>query len=159
LEYRYAWHEAGHATVGLVLGRSLVEVSIGLNGPTPARTRWDAEPDPAYTRDEQGISRARRDVKICLAGRAAQEHATGVSAEHESSKDYFEALLAAEAAGLIEDLGAPHAQSFLEAEQEKVRHLVISLWPAIHAVAEALVANETLDGSAVRRIVLETTSR
>lgn len=136
-----AYHEAGHAVIALMLGRSVHEVSI-----LPGGKRL------GYCEMRKG-GRAPKDaleadLLILLAGMAAEAKVSGQYGLGGASQD----LQMAEKLALSRAGNARQAQRLLERTLDKVEHLMsdTATWSAIVLIAEELLKSRFLSGRAAR---------
>lgn len=149
-----AYHEAGHAVMAIRLGGEIVSVTVDPDrddGPArtgDARTRWRR---PAPDR----AAAAERDLLVAIAGPVAEMHYRGETPHPavvaEWSADWATAVAAAEGLGLT----AAKRDALLTRVVAEV-HGVFGedrLWSATAAVADLLLAHETLEDDDVRDAV------
>jgi ATP-dependent Zn protease len=143
---RLAYHEAGHAVVGQMLGATMRYVTIKPTvvygaGHTFGLTHW---------RDlDQGS--ADRLVLVGLAGSAAEERAMNDADEYARSdeRDRIEQLLVT-----AQLLGKRAGPPTITAEEEaRVAEILEQYWPVVEALAAVLEKKRTLSGRRVAKII------
>jgi hypothetical protein len=152
-----AYHEAAHAVLicmlrALTPERVTIIPSGGYDGrviaprPWSPRTRLDFDMSPTMR------VRVESEILILLAGEIAQRRAypLSVRAWHASSDHRKAADLADRMA-----LSAADADAFLAWMTVRAADLVDLFWPTIRRVADALLANGTLDADAISAAVLD----
>lgn len=134
-----AYHEAGHAVIALVLGRSVQRVSIRAKEQTLGRCEFQkGRPRPSDDWLE-------REILISLAGLAAEARYSGHYAWGGAARDLQNvAMLARQRAG---EKQAERLQKRLLA---KVEHLLSqpATWRAVELIAQELIRSETISGRA-----------
>lgn len=144
-----AFHEAGHAVIGRVLGcPPLKSVSIERNEDENSRGYCWHEPWPEDEEDPWGADERHDqvDILILLAGPAAAHRFTGAYNTVGAAGDLHEATLTAQM--LPGQSGDRLNHSQVEAEQ-----LVATNWTAIEALARELLIHKVLDGPEAERII------
>ena len=130
-----AYHEAGHALVGTILGQTLLLVTVEGQGHTSFEGVSD---DP-----DQILAHA----KIALAGTVGE--ALGMGGSHpDGPKSDF-----AQAAELLKRLGPGHPRA--HDLMREVQHLVVENEPALHRIARALLAEGRLTQDRVKELLAE----
>jgi hypothetical protein len=163
-----AIHEAGHAVVAVILGRTLKGVSLQLAGATGGMTRVKRS-GFIPTRDV-----IEDDVVIRLAGRAAESAlgdgaSAGAMSDLETATNELSALHASYGLGttLLHRAGVEEARTLvrldprfaqsIEADLQRLMGRAIALVTvhrsAVRAVAEALLARQALSGAEVQVLV------
>lgn len=177
-----AYHEAGHAVVGVLLRWAIKEVSIIPTLDTLGRVihprsfvdYWAAEEIASHRRrsgidlrslveppDRPGQSRLRRarariDIAVRLAGRKAEKRFTGKWNNNVGGFDRFQVLdLAVQ---LSRELRVTPDRIILE-ESRRASQLLDANWSCVEAVAAALLEGNRLSGREVRAIVNGTKQR
>jgi hypothetical protein len=145
---RVAYHEAGHAVVGHVLGKTIEYVTIepaltDVAGQTFGHTKWldldQGSPDPM--------------VLVALAGSLAEERQMGDADDWARAAERRQAehvLLMAKRLGRRD--GPP---TITPGEETRAAGMVQDCWPAVQALATALMIKPTLG----RRLVAEIVKR
>jgi hypothetical protein len=155
-----AYHEAGHAVVAQALGRAVKSVTIV--GDDEVTGRCIHPPVGDWFRPNIKVDgRARRltdtTIMSSWAGTLAQER------EGSSTAEELEAEAANDRDGLV-DLALRftggnvyETDSYIEWLRRRTVGLLdrFDIWPAIEAVAEALLVERTLSGRRVRQVVSE----
>lgn len=154
-----AYHEAGHAVVGILFGLPLLEAVVGAPGPE-RRGRVihrgiatnTGSADSYVTWGPYANFPCERYNAMCWAGQRAQRRAvadrgwlnpdTDLDVRIGGWHDAALVLCVAERTGLPEDDGLAEADE-----------LVDQYWPVIEEVTAALIAAERLDGALVHRMV------
>ncbi|MBV9358771.1 MAG: hypothetical protein JO023_24965 [Chloroflexi bacterium] len=133
-----AYHEAGHAVAALVLGHSVVRVSVVRDDPSrgvrvPSFVSEDLPPGSEAVRDR---------ILVNLAGNAAQHVRNPTSPRQQDAKDWprAEAL-----AGSTE---------ILEAEWQRAVALlqVPEHWERVERIAQALLAEPVLEAAQIAEV-------
>jgi ATP-dependent Zn protease len=157
IEQATAYHEAGHAVAHYLLRRAgrLREVTIVPDAQrgTPGRApRWT---DP-YDLDDGPWSdlvkvRLQHEAMVLLAGGIAERRFAGRTDQADTQSDYEKA---AELALAIS--GSEHAaDAFLDWLGTVTEDLVADRWPAVEAIAAALLQQRTLSAHDVDQLVTE----
>jgi hypothetical protein len=160
-----AYHEAGHAVAAVLLGRPLVDLALaphapdGLLGlcryaPTPVPEVW-----LAADHTPPGFVHVRHEGTLALAGPTAEALYRGYASlapfagDPDYKSDFRQALDAAgpQYAGDDERAGRYLSRRLVP----RVRRLLCHHWPAVDAVAAALLAKGRLDGPDVERLCAE----
>lgn len=158
-----AHHEAGHAVAGVVLGVGFAEVRVvpGKDGKigVPLRTNPWLGPRPAsnpgeFTDEEwAALSQSegewerwkKRDHEkyaiFCFAGKAAQLEYAGVANDEDAKADYS-----------FVEYWLPNYEQRKAALEKAARELVRNHWPAVQAVAAALLERAALTPAEVEEI-------
>ncbi len=175
-----AFHEAAHAVVARALGRSVALVTI-----IPSKGRlgamWPVAPDAAPKTVEEQIrdtvdlcARARAlmpvgqprapgavflvevadQAIVSLAGPMAEQRLTGVFDVAVARADLAEARAYAAASAILPESEGDYLRLF----RAEARALVERNWPAITAVADALIYRQTLTGEDVESIIATATA-
>lgn len=171
-----AYHEAGHAVVGVRLRWAIKEVSIVRTAdtfghiihPRSSVDYWAAEEvasqrrrsgiDPRSVADPLGdpahsrlrLARARIDIAVRLAGPKAEKRFTGKWNDDVGGFDRFQVLdLALQ---LAHELSVT-ADRIIVHESVRASRLLDANWPCVEAVAAALLERDQLTGREVRVIV------
>lgn len=154
MEELVAYHEAGHAFMALLLGGRVTHVTIDPDNDDRPDRYGDTQ--ILWRRSRMGEKEfAQKSVQVCLAGPVAEMIYSG---------DPYHPGLVAEWAGDWRDAwGAavilyPDERKrleYLEATSIALYHRLKSdnLWPALAALADNLLAHETLEGEDVEGIV------
>ena len=144
-----AYHEAGHAAIAMIVGRSIHKVSI-----VPNKTRLGAcemkkgrvQPSSDWLEDE---------ILILLAGLAAEAKLTGRYAWQGAGQDLRN----------VRQLTLSRAGDETRAEKlerrllAKTEHLLADekTWKIVEQIAAALLERETISGRAARHLYQQTT--
>lgn len=151
-----AYHEAGHAFVAMLLGGRVKHVTVDPDNDDGPDRYGDTQ--VLWRRSRIGEKEfAQKSVQVCLAGPVAEMIYSG---------DPYHPGLVAEWAGDWRDaweaavvLYADERKrlEYLEATSIQLYHRLKSdnLWPALAALADNLLAHETLEGEEVEEIVGE----
>lgn len=149
-----AYHEAGHAFMAVLLGGRVKQVTIDPDNDDGPDRYGDTQ--ILWRRSRMGEKEfAQKSVQVCLAGPVAEMIYSG---------DPYHPGLVAEGAGDWRDaweaavvLYADERKrlEYLEATSIALYHRMKSdnLWPALAALADNLLAHETLEGEDVEEIV------
>jgi ATP-dependent Zn protease len=145
LDIETAYHEAGHAVLGCLLGRIPLSVTIVPRGPVVGETFFDTEV-PAFARSYFNQSAAKRSyteqrVLTELGGTAAHDILMP-GRQHDVADEtdlYYTRQLIIELVSMAEDRDA-----YLVASQKRATELLQANWPWVEAVARALVERKTL---------------
>jgi len=153
-----AYHEAGHAVALLALGGALASVSIAGDARARGRVRSPSFPDPSvFPIPLPGEHATERTVETphdamviaLLAACQAEQIATG---RCDSRAAGFDRAAAARHAARRE--GA-HTAAYLDWAQQGASALIRRHWPAVEAVAQALLDQREVSGDQARRLVAE----
>lgn len=159
---RVAYHEAGHAVASVLLGVGLRSVTIvpdagrgtlGLCQGTPPGRGF--RPDAAV--DGRTMRRLQDQVMVLLAGGIAEYEFTRRHNHRGCDHDY---RVAADLAGYACG-GGKELEFFLGWLGERVRGLLRNRahWPAVEALAAALMERRTIGGADARRVIHEAIRR
>lgn len=145
-----AYHEAAHAVASFYLDvpGSLVSVTIDPqdNGVDLTHCQGSFDPKDAASRPLVQDLMIQR-----MAGRQAEERATGRSCRDGAADDYLRAKMEAVDAGIYVEGGA--ASAFWREQEELARRFVDKHWHEIVAVAEALIKHSRLWREDVQRAI------
>ena len=154
-----AYHEAGHAVVALLLGMRLRSVTILFDEEHHNKGLCSCEPEKGLDRvDEWPLPRreawANRRITFVIAGPIAEKRFTNRTNRAGSSADFDEAVRIAEKVSLSDR----EAERQIDWLWERANNLlaVKETWKAVEEVAAALLAQQTLTGRAVKKIVRQT---
>ena len=146
-----AYHEAAHAVASFYLDVPGSLISVTIDAP-------DDGSDPTHCRDaidpKQAVNRPLvQDLMVQrMAGRQAEERATGRSCRDGAADDYLRAKREAMDAGLYVE-GRDSASAFFREQEERARRFVDKHWHEIVAVAEALIKHTRLWREDVQRAI------
>jgi hypothetical protein len=144
-----AYHEAGHAVVAYWLGFAIRSVTV-LSGTHPLFKRLTTEGRVDCDADWVD-AKTRRDAQRCLvfgvAGPIAEAMASGPTGATDT--DEFESCR----------LGADRWGIAFPAVERQTRAMLRRRWRAVKAVAEALMAEGTLTGTALKKLIKANTVR
>ena len=146
-----AYHEAGHAVASFYLDvpGNLVFVTIEPPGNGLDLTHCQGSVDAKDSANRALV----QDLMIQrMAGRQAEERATGRSCRDGAADDYLRAKTEAVSAGLYVE-GSTHASGFWREQEELARRFVDKHWHVLVAVAEALLKHTRLWREGVQRAV------
>lgn len=159
-----AIHEAGHAVVGLALGLPVRRVSIIADGESAGRTSGVKR--PVWVKNELEVGSPWRQPRIVhwvlneittlQAGGLAGKRFTGRFDGQGSRGDRRQEI---DLALRLLDDDERQAGALLKWLQLRSARLVDRHWAAINAVADGLVAQRSLSGAGIRRIVAESEPR
>lgn len=142
-EIKTAIHEAGHATVAVLLRRPIDYVTIERSGNTLGRVVFR---DPAML-NMADHREAEREAALHLAGFAAEmildRHSTPTGCADEILYAYNIAVAIGR-----DDRGFEHLVW-------RTTRMLLAIWPCVLAVAAELNRRGTIEGSSLRRLVLE----
>lgn len=150
-----AYHEAGHAVVGFILGLSLSEVTIETRNKAPhvllARGAGAFEDFPEEDHPDL-------DCQFSLGGFVAQ--VLWDSLRKEGSNHDIEALSKYDlehVCGLKQDklASGADAEEWAKQMRDKTEGILIREWNAVEAVATALLARRTLSATKIRHVIEE----
>ena len=162
----HAYHEAGHALIGHVIGRCIEEVSIamryeGYGGYCRFNALIEDANDHPEWRDDAGNPDL---VTIYYAGMLAtafacaphvtyDEEESGVAYPEGSERDDLEQIHK-----LLTQIGIDEQQrkTITDASWTCAQKLLSEYWPAVDALATALLERERLDGRAAHRLIWQT---
>jgi ATP-dependent Zn protease len=146
-----AYHEAGHAVAAFYLDvpGNLVSVTIDPPGGGADLTYCQGSLDVGEPANRALV----QDLMIQrMAGRQAEERATGRSCRDTAADDYLRAKVEAVNAKLFVE-GSTHATAFWREQEELARRFVDKHWHEIVAVAEALQKHTRLWREDVQRAI------
>ena len=161
---RTAYHEAGHAVLSAAINDTPSHVSIRPNGGTLGRsTQWMAVRPTTL-------------AQVFLAGFAAEHLLTGrrprqydlelgmAILAHSDPKlvDVFEGVESCDGYGVVEQVlrtGVREVDEDIRREADRfyeiARESVSTVWPAVHALARALLKQEELDRDGVQAVLAD----
>jgi hypothetical protein len=162
----YAYHEAGHALVGHVIGRYIEEVSIAMRGDGyGGYCRFssfieDANNHPEW-RDDLGNPEL---ITIYYAGMLATAYACApyvTSDEGESCVEYPQGSERDDLEHihrLLTQIGTNEQQrkTMRDAGWKRAQQILSKYWAAVDALATALLKRERLGGRAAHRLIWQT---
>ena len=137
-----AYHEAGHAVMALLTGRSVKKVSI-----IPSQNRLGAcTIQKGRTRQVQDKLEA--EILILLAGMAAESRKSGRYNVQGASQD----LRGVEKLALARSGNPRQAQKLVHKMLDKTQHLLQNKapWSAVKMIASELIAHESISGRAAK---------
>ena len=137
-----AYHEAGHAVMALLTGRSVKKVSI-----IPSQNRLGAcTIQKGRTRQVQDKLEA--EILILLAGMAAESRKSGRYNVQGASQD----LRGVEKLALARSGNPRQAQKLVHKMFDKTQHLLNNkaTWSAVKMIASELIAHESISGRAAK---------
>jgi ATP-dependent Zn protease len=146
-----AYHEAGHAVMAQLCGQQVTEVEIvgddELSG--SVRSLRFVEEDPALVDPNLPTAPVERRLLCTVAGMVAEAMVSGRDGWDDSSEDLDTAVrLALQVVGNCERV-MPYLEQVRDHAEDVLRHS----WPAVEALASALVAKRRLTGDEVRRLL------
>jgi ATP-dependent Zn protease len=151
-----AYHEAGHAVVGIVNGLRLKHVTVSGSGDVDPHCRWDKVGiDPILESGSLEVRKAftERFTEMSLASRYSEVMGCDISSDEQRDShdgDYADAQSMRRTASLDEfDHGT------VERLTQRARTLVTQYAAAITAVAERLLVCGELDQADIERIIEE----
>jgi ATP-dependent Zn protease len=165
-EQHMAYHEAGHAVVCIVLGHDLQNVTIVPEG----QQRGHVQQGDYYSMDKlkdgstHALQLARQDIMICLAGAIAERRALGHVLGSGDGEDIRLATDWATRLGLaiaVWEKAHPDYLPTIPSDPEVLLHtgkttaeqVLDASWPAIEALAAALLERKTLTALEVESIM------
>ncbi|MBK1854103.1 M50 family metallopeptidase [Verrucomicrobiaceae bacterium 5K15] len=137
-----AYHEAGHAVMALLMGRSVQKVSI-----IPSQNRLGVC-TMQKGRAKQVQDKLEAEMLILLAGMAAEGRKSGKYNIHGASQD----LRMVEKLAMSRSGNARQAEKLIHKTLDKTQHLLSQsgTWQAVKAIATELVENESISGRAAK---------
>ena len=137
-----SYHEAGHAVMALVMGRSVQKVSI-----IPSQNRLGAC-TLQKGRAKQVQDRLEAEMMILLAGMAAEGRKSGRYNVQGASQD----LQGVEKLALSRSGNARQAQKLIHRMLDKTQHLLSdkATWKAVKVIASELQKNESISGRSAK---------
>jgi ATP-dependent Zn protease len=137
-----SYHEAGHAVMALVMGRSVQKVSI-----IPSQNRLGAC-TLQKGRAKQIQDKLEAEMMILLAGMAAEGRKSGRYNVQGASQD----LQGVEKLALTRSGNARQAQKLIHRMLDKTQHLLSdkATWKAVKVIAAELQENESISGRAAK---------
>ena len=137
-----AYHEAGHAVMALLMGRSVQKVSI-----IPSQNRLGAC-TLQKGRSKQVQDKLEAEMMILLAGMAAEGRVSGQYNINGASQD----LRGVEKLALSRSGNAKQASKLIHRMLDKTQHLLSqgATWKAVKVIAEELQKNESISGRAAK---------
>lgn len=137
-----AYHEAGHAVMALLMGRSVQKVSI-----IPSQNRLGAVTiQKGQVKQQQ--DRIEADMLILLAGMAAEGRMSGKYNLQGAAQD----LRQVEKLAMARSGNAGQASKLIRKTLDKTQHLLNekSNWTAVKVIAAELLERESISGRAAR---------
>jgi len=137
-----AYHEAGHAVMALLMGRSVQKVSI-----IPSQNRLGAC-TIQKGRSKQVQDKLEAEMLILLAGMAAEGRKSGQYNIQGASQD----LRGVEKLALARSGNARQATKLIHRTLDKTQYLLSdkSTWQAVKIIAAELLENESISGRAAK---------
>jgi ATP-dependent Zn protease len=149
-----AYHEAGHAVIGYLVGETLEYITIIPTGDAWGHTvhkRLGEDSDPAYSEDDEKDIRLENVSMMHLAGRAAEELFSGAEVTTGSEEDTEQAIV---------DLLYIWPPREIETQIDRLRAEAKELlqkpenWHAIEILSRTLLDRRRLDGPEACNIVV-----
>jgi hypothetical protein len=152
-----AYHEAGHAVLGLAINDAPKYVSIRPHGETLGRTAQKVLSRPTvlaqvylagFAAEHLLVGRRPRqlDREVGFALLTLDDPDLAAAFAGSGERDGYRAVQAVLRTGLLDDA---EIASEIERFYAATRESLASVWPAVQAVAEALLKHEELDGDQV----------
>ena len=137
-----AYHEAGHAVVAILMGRTVQKVSI-----IPSQNRLGAV-TIQKGRTKKTSDKLEAEMLILLAGMAAEARVTGTYNLQGASQD----LRHVEKLALSRSPNSKQATKLIHKTLDKTNHLISNKanWQAIKTIAKELLEHESISGRAAR---------
>ncbi|MBK1832006.1 M50 family metallopeptidase [Verrucomicrobiaceae bacterium R5-34] len=137
-----AYHEAGHAVMALLMGRSVQKVSI-----IPSQNRLGVC-TMQKGRAKQVQDKLEAEMLILLAGMAAEGRKSGKYNINGAAQD----LRMVEKLAMSRSGNARQAEKLIHKTLDKTQHLLSQsgTWQAVKAIATELVENESISGRAAK---------
>lgn len=137
-----SYHEAGHAVMALLMGRSVQKVSI-----IPSQNRLGAC-TLQKGRAKQVQDKLEAEMMILLAGMAAEGRKSGRYNVQGASQD----LQGVEKLALSRSGNSRQAQKFIHRMLDKTQHLLSdkATWKAVKVIASELQEHESISGRAAK---------
>jgi hypothetical protein len=137
-----AYHEAGHAVMALLMGRSVQKVSI-----IPSQNRLGAV-TMQKGRSKQVQDKLEAEMLILLAGMAAEGRISGQYNLQGAAQD----LRMTEKLAMSRAGNARQATKLIHKMLDKTQHLLTSkgTWAAVKAIAKELLEHESISGRAAK---------
>ncbi|MFC7337929.1 cell division protein FtsH [Haloferula chungangensis] len=137
-----AYHEAGHAVMALLMGRSIQKVSI-----IPSQNRLGSC-HIQKGRAKQVQDKLEAEILILLAGMAAEGRKSGRYNLQGASQD----LQAVEKLAMARSGNPRQASKLVHKLLDKTQHLLANkaTWTAVKVIAEELIEHESISGRAAR---------
>lgn len=137
-----AYHEAGHAVMALLMGRSIQKVSI-----IPSQNRLGAC-TLQKGRAKQVQDKLEAEILILLAGMAAEGRKSGRYNVQGARQD----LQAVERLALARSGNSGQATKLIHKLLDKAQHLLAdkATWTAVKVIAAELIEHESISGRAAR---------
>jgi hypothetical protein len=151
-----AYHEAGHAVVGIIGGLKLKTVTIRVTDDFDPHCRWDGDHINPILKSESLEAReafTERFAETCLASRYSEAMRCDISSDEQRDSHHFDYLHLQnmrQKASLDE-----FSPETVEQLNRRARTLVKQYAAAITAVADRLLVCETLDQTEVENLIKE----
>lgn len=132
-----AYHEAGHAVAGYLLGRDFLSVSIITEGTSAGRCNFTARPDTFDPWQRDPTTRAWLEIEVItdLAGGIAERIATGVDNLVGMEADVYSAVDTATYVTANEK----QRLAYLARAEARAEAILRQHWGAVQALADALL--------------------
>jgi ATP-dependent Zn protease len=155
-----AYHEAGHLVVAYLLGRPFERATIRADpdgalvgychhAALPAAFATEGlRPDPDPEANEMLIQSC---VTTALAGGIAEEMGTGTASTWGTDADHHGAVNLA-----VYEVGEEQLEAYLAEARNRAAGLLKQHWPAVEALASALLQERELDGNRTRDLLAGT---
>ena len=161
-----AYHEAGHALVGHVIGRCIEEVSIACRGDGyGGYCRFNAFIEDANNHPEWRDDRGNPElITIYYAGMLATAYACAPYVTYDEEESRVEYLRGSERDALVQihrlltqiETNEQQRKTITDACWMRAQQILSEHWPAVDALATALLKREWLGGSAAHRLIWQT---
>ena len=146
-----AYHEAGHAVAGYLLGRDFLSVSITTEGNSAGRCNFIARPDTfdPWNRDQATRRWLEIEVITDLAGGIAERMATGFDNLAGMEGDVYSVL---DTATFVTS-NKKQRLAYLARAEARAELILRQHWGAVQALAEALLRIGELEYAEARAII------
>ncbi len=146
-----AYHEAGHAVAGYVLGRYFLSVSIVTEGSSAGRCNFVARPDTFDPWRRDAATRAWLEIEVItdLAGGIAERIATGVDNLAGMAADVYSAM---DTATYVTG-NEKQRLAYLARAEARAESILRQYWGAVQALADALLRLGQLEYPQARAII------
>ena len=146
-----AYHEAGHAVTGYILGRNFFSVSITSEGRSAGRCYFAPRPEEFNPWNRDSTTRRWLEIEVItdLAGGIAERIATGVDNLQGMAADVYSAI---DTTTFVTN-NETQRLAYLACAEERAESILRQHWAAVQALADALLRLGEIEYPQARAII------